>query len=389
MTKRATGDESKMPPLLLIGLTAVTMLAMAANSILSRAGIADHLMDPLAFAGTRLAAGAVTLVVVVLLRGSRSVDSQSAGKDGSYADGDMLCSASTIETPATTDTTQSLSVGTPLDGLPASPAVASEIDTNRTQAEEKQKPMWRSFVPAAFLLLYLVPFSLAYLTLPSGLGALVLFGVVQITMFAGSALAGKRPSPQQWIGMCVALSGLAWILWPKEDFELDYGGVGFMILSGVGWGLFCVIGRGSKTPLDDITSSFVRCLPVAVLLMVFGDTDGYVWSVPGALTAVVAGALTSGMGYALWYFLLPFIPTAVAATTQLSVPPIAMAMGAIFLDEDVILEVALGSVVVLGGIGLSAVEYDWAACCRGSAKDGAESVPTSEPEAEAEAQPSV
>ena len=167
--------------------------------------------------------------------------------------------------------------------------------------------------------------------------------------------------------MLLAMTGLVWILWPKENFDLDYVGVGFMVLSGVGWGGFCVRGRGSKSSLYDMTVSFVLCLPVAIVLMAFGKTEGYGWSQSGTLAACVAGSFTSGLGYALWYFLLPSIPTTVAAITQLSVPPIAMGMGAVALGEEVTLEVVLGSVVVLGGIGLS-VEHKWGS--GGSAKEG-------------------
>jgi drug/metabolite transporter (DMT)-like permease len=345
--------------LLLIGLIVLTMVALAANSILTRAGIFDYLMDPLAFAGTRLAAGAVTLAAVIVLQGLKDSQSKSGGDVNTRGE----VSAST--------TNESSSTGTVLLD---EKATTSESDTN------SQSITWQSFLPAIFLLMYLIPFSLAYLTLPSGLGALVLFGVVQITMFAASAGTGKTPSLRQWIGMCVASTGLAWILWPKEDFDIDYSGVGFMILSGLGWGVFCVFGRRSKKPLVDMTDSFVRCLPVAVLLMIFGKTDGHAWSVPGTLTAIIAGSLTSGLGYALWYFLLPSIPTAVAAITQLSVPPIAMIMGAIFLDEVVTLEIVLGSLVVLLGIGLS-VEYDWLVICNATKNEKSESILTSEIEA--------
>eukprot|EP00606_Chrysophyceae_sp_TOSAG23-5_P001091 GSChrysophyteH2.ASY1.ANO1.505.1 assembled CDS len=294
-------EDFKLPPAQLIGLISITMVALAANSILTRAGIADYLMDPLAFAGMRLASGAATLAVIVLL---------------------------------------------------------SRVGWGKVSIQAR-------IFTASFLIMYLIPFSLAYLTLPSGLGALVLFGIVQITMFAASAVLGKKPSGRQWAGMVVAMAGLAWILWPKDDFELDYAGVFFMIVSGLGWGMFCVRGKGSKSPLYDMAVSFVLCLPVAIALMLFCETAGHAWSVSGALCAGIAGSLMSGLGYSLWYFLLPFIPTAVAAITQLSVPPIAMVMGVLALGEKVTLEVALGSVVVLGGIGMS-VEHQG-----GSAQDAA------------------
>ena len=338
MTDAAQEDASedfKLPPAQLIGLISITMVALAANSILTRAGIADYLMDPLAFAGMRLASGAATLAVIVLLSRVGWGSSNSTTEGG-------------VSVP-TVDCQPESATSDPPSALAPSAEVSIQA---------------RIFT-ASFLIMYLIPFSLAYLTLPSGLGALVLFGIVQITMFAASAVLGKKPSGRQWAGMAVAMAGLAWILWPKDDFELDYAGVFFMIVSGVGWGMFCVRGKGSKSPLYDMAASFVLCLPVAIALMVFGETAGYAWSLSGALCAGIAGSLMSGLGYSLWYFLLPFIPTAVAAITQLSVPPIAMVMGVLALGEEVTLEVALGSVVVLGGIGLS-VEHQG-----GSAQDAA------------------
>lgn len=199
------------------------------------------------------------------------------------------------------------------------------------------------------LLIYLVPFSYAYITLPSGVGALILFGVVQITMFAGSALGGVTPSARQWIGMAVAMGGLVWLLAPTGDVRLDGIGVLCMALAGIGWGVFSLRGRGSKDPLADIALSFVLLLPVAVILMRMGGG----WSPEGILTAIICGAVTSGLGYALWYRVLPQIAATTGAVAQLSVPVIALVAGAIFLAEAITAEIVIASVVVLGGIAVS------------------------------------
>ena len=207
-------------------------------------------------------------------------------------------------------------------------------------------------ITAGSLLVYLVPFSIAYLTLPSGVGALILFGVVQITMFAGSALAGARPSPRQWVGMSIAMMGLAWLLWPSDTLRLDGRGVLFMILSGISWGVFSLRGRGSRDPLGAMALSFGVLIPFAVALIVLGSG----WSWEGVALAAVAGAVTSGLGYALWYRVLPQIAATTGAVAQLSVPVIAIIAGALFLAEAITLDVVVASVVVLGGIAVAVLK---------------------------------
>ncbi|MEL6959260.1 MAG: DMT family transporter [Pseudomonadota bacterium] len=208
------------------------------------------------------------------------------------------------------------------------------------------------WVGALWLLVYLVPFSLAYVTLPSGVGALVLFGVVQVTMFAGAALAGVRPGIRAYAGMGVAMAGLAWLLWPRADVAFDPLGLTYMAVAGIGWGLFSLRGRGSADPLGDMAWSFVLLMPVALVLMVLGTG----WSAAGVAIGVVCGAVTSGLGYALWYRALPQITATTAAVAQLSVPVIALLAGAALLGEALGLQVLLGAGVVLGGIALAVIK---------------------------------
>lgn len=270
-----------------IGLwVAMTMCAFATNSLLARAGIFAFGMEPLLFAGVRLASGAMMLGLLVSLRGGWG-----------------------------------------------------RVDRARV-------------ITASTLLLYVVPFSIAYLTLPSGVGALILFGVVQITMFGGSYLAGTQPSLRQWAGMAVAMAGLGWLLWPTESMTLNAVGVVFMVVSGFGWGVFSMRGRGSKDPLGDMALSFVICGPVALVLILVCEG----WSLGGAACAVVSGAISSGLGYALWYRILPQVAATTSAVAQLSVPVITIVAGAVLLNETITMSVVVASTVVLGGIALSVLK---------------------------------
>ena len=74
---------------------------------------------------------------------------------------------------------------------------------------------WRS---ALALLFYAAPFSWAYLSVGAGVGALLLFGSVQTTMFAAALAHGERPSALVWAGLIVALCGLAGLTLPGALF---------------------------------------------------------------------------------------------------------------------------------------------------------------------------
>ena len=83
------------------------------------------------------------------------------------------------------------------------------------------------------------------------------------------------------------------------------------------------------------------------------NNTGFSWSNTGALLAICSGAITSGIGYALWYFILPKIPSTNAAVSQLSVPLISAAGGMIFMHELISLKFVLSCALVLGGIAIT------------------------------------
>lgn len=207
----------------------------------------------------------------------------------------------------------------------------------------------RARLPGAIsLMAYMIGFSLAYLTLDAGLGALILFGVTQITMFAYGAFTGQPPTGRQLSGAGVAFAGLVLVLWPGADGTTDPLGAALMVLAGLGWGVYSIAGRAAADPLAATGASFVLCLPVLALTLLAGGIDG---DAQGILLAVVCGAVTSGLGYALWYNVLRQMSGAVAAVVQLSVPVLAIIAGAILLGEAVTQVVVLAATLVVGGIG--------------------------------------
>lgn len=214
---------------------------------------------------------------------------------------------------------------------------------------------WRRVIGGSTLTLYMIGFSTAYLTLDAGLGALILFGVVQITMFGVAALTGATASRHQSIGAVVAFAGLAWVLWPAPGHPVDGIGAMFMGAAGIGWAFYTLAGRGEQDALAATAANFCVALPLTVLAawMIGGP---FLITPFGLALAVLSGSVTSGLGYALWYSIVPRLAPPVAATVQLSVPVIALAGGVVFLGEGASLRFLIGTALVIGGIALASAK---------------------------------
>ena len=272
----------------LIAVSVLVMVAFAANSVLNRAAVGGGQIGALDFALLRAVAGAGMLMVLIRLRGG------------------------------------------------AVPLLAP-----------------RRVLGGVMLSTYLIGFSLAYLAMDAGLGALILFGGVQLTMFAGALVLGERPPARRWFGAGLALVGLVWLVWPGAGATAPLWAVGAMAAAALGWGIYSLIGRGSADPLGDTGAAFVWATVlgfVAVLVHTGGSmVNDATWA--GMALAVISGAVTSGLGYALWYRVLPRIGASVAGLMQLSVPVIASLGGALLLAEAPTRAMILAGAVVLGGIG--------------------------------------
>ncbi|MDH0289617.1 DMT family transporter [Pseudomonas sp. GD04087] len=206
---------------------------------------------------------------------------------------------------------------------------------------------WRA---AAALFVYAAAFSYAYVQLDAGTGALLLFGAVQVTMIVVGLLRGERLRGQALLGFLLALGGLLVQLLPSASAP-PLAGALLMLLSGVAWGLYSLLGRTGSDPLAISTGNFVRAIAFAALLAAFFHSDLRVDSI-GAVYAVLSGAVASGIGYAIWYSALPGLSAIQGASVQLSVPILAALSGAVLLGEAISLRLALVSLAVLGGIAL-------------------------------------
>jgi drug/metabolite transporter (DMT)-like permease len=215
---------------------------------------------------------------------------------------------------------------------------------------EKRPAVPRDWWSAAMLFAYVAFFSFAYVSLPAGSGALVLFGAVQLTMFGVALRSGERFSVPGWIGLALAGAGLVYLVLPGVAAPPLFGTL-LMALAGVAWGVYSLRGRGSSDPLGATAVNFLWATPLALALWL--PFAGVAHAEPrGILLAVVSGALTSGVGYALWYTALRGLGAMRAATVQLSVPPLAALGAVLWLGEALTLRLVLASVAIIGGIAL-------------------------------------
>ena len=202
------------------------------------------------------------------------------------------------------------------------------------------------------LLIYMVGFSFAYVELEAGVGALILFGGVQITMFAGALLSGERPPETRWLGSVIAFGGLVWLLWPGAVGAPALFPAALMAAAALGWGIYSLVGRQATDPLAETGANFICAAPLALMVWVFIPDN---MTAAGALLAILSGAATSGLGYALWYSVLPRLDAAVAALAQLTVPVIAVLGGIVLLGEAATTRLIFASIVVLGGVAFGVV----------------------------------
>jgi drug/metabolite transporter (DMT)-like permease len=283
---------TRMHPKRVALLTLVALTAFAGNSLLTRAALRDTGIDAASFTAIRILAGALALWLIVRVR----------------------------------------------SGPGASSGAGS----------------WSS---ALALFSYAAAFSFAYLSLTAATGALLLFAAVQVTMISVGRMRGERLYGIQGPGLILAVVGLVFLLRPGLSAP-PLGGALLMIAAGVAWGVYSLRGRRAAALGHDATieteGNFTRASAMATSMIgtVLALQAGLHADVTGATLAVVSGAITSGMGYAVWYSALKGLSSVTAASVQLSVPVLTAIAGVVLLSEPVSLRLVLASMAVLGGIAM-------------------------------------
>lgn len=285
---------------------ALALCAFAGNSLLCRLALRETGndaagIDPAAFTCLRLASGALVLWLLATAAAARA----SAGAD-----------------------------------------VRAGAQTRR---RANAPPDWAA---ACALFVYAAGFSYAYTQLSAASGALLLFGAVQATMLGWGLLRGERLRALQWGGLLLALAGLTWLL-PGATAPAPSAAL-LMLGAGVAWGVYSLRGRGARDAVAQTAGNFLRSLPLAALLGIGAAVAGSLRiDATGALLAIVSGAVTSGLGYALWYTALPGLRASSAASLQLAVPALTAFGAVLWLDEALTVRLLLASAAILGGIALT------------------------------------
>lgn len=266
------------------------MLAFAANSLLCRLALRQEAIDPASFSSIRLVCGALTLAVMLRIR------------------------------------------------------------AHPLQPSQPPEPVRADWPAAAMLLTYMVFFSFAYSSLSAGTGALILFGAVQLTMFGMGLRSRERFTPLAWLGLALAVAGLVYLVLPGVAAP-PLSGALLMAVAGVAWGVYSLRGRAVADPLAATAGNFARAAPFALAISLLFIDKVHI-NTSGLALAVASGALTSGIGYVIWYAVLPQLSALRAATVQLSVPLIAAFGGVVFLSEALTPRLTMASAAILGGIAL-------------------------------------
>ena len=221
----------------------------------------------------------------------------------------------------------------------------------RRPAADLRQGSWTS---ALLLFGYVVPFSYGYLRIGAGMGALILFGAVQLTMIGWGLVRGERPRAGEWLGLVVAFSGLSALTLPGNARPDPWSFV-LMVLAGVAWGAYSLRGRRSRDPLGATAGNFVRSVPLASLLVVIvvltRSLFGVLYAAPqGIALAIASGAFASGVAYTFWYTALPGLTALRAALVQLTVPVLAALGAVVLLDERPSVRLIGSGSAVLGGV---------------------------------------
>lgn len=265
--------------------TVLALSAFAANSVICRLALSRQVIDPASFTGIRLLSGALVLILLVSVTGSRKDPSDK----GSW---------------------------------------------------------WSGF----FLFLYAIAFSFAYISLDTGTGALILFAAVQITMITYALASGKKMNMKEWLGVLIAFAGFIYLVSPGVTAP-SLNGLLLMTLSGIGWGIYTIRGKASANALQVNAYNFLRTLPLAGIMILFSLKEMQATN-EGVGLAILSGAVTSGIGYTIWYLALRGLTAVQASVVQLLVPVIAAVGGVIFLSELINQRLVIAAIMILGGIGL-------------------------------------
>lgn len=266
------------------------LIAFAANNLLCRMALGSHVIDPVSFTTIRLVSGALALIALSWVLG-------------------------------------------------------------RSKTTSKTKGSWGS---GFLLFVYAAAFSMAYVSLSTGIGALFLFGSVQMTMIVAAIKSGEKIGPMQWVGSTAAICGLFYLVLPGISAPNHLGAM-LMCVSGIAWGVYSIRGKYVSASFAMTAGNFTRSAPMALIVSLIAfhrvHLDAF-----GILLALISGIVTSGLGYVLWYMTLHRLTITQASVLQLTVPVLSTLGGIAFLSEQLSARLIIASAMILGGMVLTLVK---------------------------------
>ena len=207
----------------------------------------------------------------------------------------------------------------------------------------------KNWISGFMLFLYAICFSYSYINMLAGIGTLILFAVVQLSMILIALFYKEKMSLNKIIGIFVAFIGLVYLLYPKEDFTISYFHTFLMVISGIAWGVYSLLGKSSTSAIFNTTDNFFKASIFTLIFMLMFISEVHLDLYTFCL-AITSGAITSALGYLLWYEILPKIEIITASVLQLLVPIIAIFLSILFLDESLTLELIVSTILILVGI---------------------------------------
>lgn len=205
------------------------------------------------------------------------------------------------------------------------------------------------------LFLYAIAFSYSYLAMDAGFGTLLLFGIVQVVMILSSLYYKEKITSIQAIGIIISILGLVYMLYPKGNFEVSLFHAFLMIISGFAWATYSVLGKKSTDALKNTTDNFIKATLFIAISYFIVDLDSIYFNSEGLVLAIISGAITSALGYIIWYQVLPNISIVTASVVQLFVPIVAILLSVVFLEELLTLNLIISTIIVLAGILITVV----------------------------------
>ena len=207
----------------------------------------------------------------------------------------------------------------------------------------------KNWLSSFMLFLYAICFSYAYINLNAGVGALILFAIVQLTLIVFAFFYKEKISIQKIMGLAIAFAGLVYLLYPRQNFDLSFVHALLMVLSGLGWGVYTILGKNSTNATLHTADNFLKSI-VYLVIFFFLFVHSVHADTKGIILALFSGGITSALGYALWYYILPKISVMTSGALQLLVPPIAIFLSIFLLGEPLSTTLVISTIVILSGI---------------------------------------